>query len=119
VSDLDRLQKFLDGPYRASYLEAHVKGGIAYQIQALREKLGLNQTEFGVLIGKPQSVISRLESTEYGAVNVNTLLEIADRLKVGLQIRFCNFQNILDSDTSPQALAVENIEETVTARYSR
>jgi transcriptional regulator with XRE-family HTH domain len=113
VSDLSKLQKFLDDLYRVSYLDSHVKGSIAYQIQALRETEGLNQTQFGALIGKPQSVVSRLEDTEYGSVNVNTLLQIANRLKIGLDIRFCNFETILNADVSPAALTVEKINETI------
>jgi transcriptional regulator with XRE-family HTH domain len=113
VSDLDELTKFLSESYRASYLDSYVKGSIAYQIQALREKTGLNQTKFGELIGQPQSVVSRLEDTEYGGVNINTLLKIANRLGVGLQVRFCNFETVLNADVSPAAMAVENISETV------
>jgi len=113
VSDLNKLQKFLDKSYRDSFLESHVKGSIAYQIQALREKEGLNQTEFGKLIGKPQSVVSRLEGTEYGGVNVNTLLQIAYALNVALEVKFCDFGTILMSDVSPDGLKVENIYETI------
>jgi transcriptional regulator with XRE-family HTH domain len=113
VSDLTKLEKFLDDDYLAAYLDGHVKGSIAYQIQALRAKLGLNQAEFGELIGMPQSVVSRLEGTEYGGTNVNTLLKIAIGLKIGLKIRFCGFEEILDADVSPSALAAENIQETV------
>jgi transcriptional regulator with XRE-family HTH domain len=113
VSDLSKLQKFLDDSYRESYLEAHVKGSIAYQIQALREQASLNQTEFGELIGKPQSVVSRIESTEYGGANVNTLIEIANRLKIGLQIRFCDFETVLSANLSPEGLKVENIQQTI------
>jgi transcriptional regulator with XRE-family HTH domain len=113
VSDLSKLQKFTDNSYRVSYLEAHVKGGIAYQIQALREKLGLNQTQFGALIGMPQSVVSRLEGTEYGGVNINTLLQIANSLGIGLNVNFCNFETVLDTDVSPAAFAVETINETI------
>ena len=113
VSDLNKLQKFLDDAYRASYLEGHVKGSIAYQIQALREQAGLNQTEFGQLIGKPQSVVSRMESTEYGGANVSTLVEIANRLKIGLQIRFCDFETVLSANLSPDGLKVESIQQTV------
>src|SRR5687768_17724800 len=61
----------------------------------------------------PQSVVSRLEGTEYGGTNVNTLLKIAIGLKIGLKIRFCGFEEILDADVSPSALAAENIQETV------
>jgi transcriptional regulator with XRE-family HTH domain len=113
VSDLSSIQKFVDESYRVSYLDSHVKGSIAYQIQALRERTGLNQTQFGELIGQPQSVVSRLEDTEYGGVNINTLLKIANRLGIGLQVRFCNFETILAADVSPSALKVENITETV------
>jgi transcriptional regulator with XRE-family HTH domain len=113
VSDLSKLQKFIDDSYRVSYLDAHVKGGIAYQIQALREKLGLNQTQFGALIGMPQSVVSRLEDTEYGSVNINTLLQIANRLGIGLNVNFCNFETILNTDVSPAAFVVETINETI------
>jgi transcriptional regulator with XRE-family HTH domain len=113
VADLSKLQKLLDKSYRDSYLEGHVKGSIAYQIQALREKEGLTQTEFGKLIGKPQSVVSRLEDTEYGGVNVNTLLQIAYALNIGLEVRFCDFRTILKSDVSPDGLKVENIYETI------
>jgi transcriptional regulator with XRE-family HTH domain len=113
VSDLSKLQKFTEDSYRVSYLDAHVKGAIAYQIQALREKLGLNQTQFGALIGMPQPVVSRLESTEYGGVNINTLLQIANRLGIGLNVNFCNFETVLDTDVSPSAFAVETITETI------
>jgi len=116
VSDLSELQKFLDDSYRVSYLDSHVKGSIAYQIQAMREKTGLSQTTFGHLIGQPQSVVSRLEGTEYGGVNINTLLKIANRLGVGLQVRFCNFEVVLADDVSPAALQVQNIQETVQHR---
>jgi transcriptional regulator with XRE-family HTH domain len=113
VPDLSKLQKFLDDQYRATYLDSHVKGSVAYQIQALREKLGLNQTDFGALIGMPQSVISRLESGEGGGVNVNTLLKIANGLKIGLAVRFCNFASVLDEDVSPAGLLVESVSETI------
>lgn len=113
MSDLTKLQKLLDKEYRDSFLESHVKGSIAYQIQALRENEDLNQTDFGKLIGKPQSVVSRLEDTEYGGVNINTLLQIASALQIGLEVRFCDFRTVLKADVSPDGLKVENIHETI------
>jgi len=113
VTDLNKFKKFLDDDYRISYLDSHVNGSIAYQIQALREALGLNQTDFGALVGMPQSVISRLESGEGGGVNVNTLLRIANGLKIGLAVKFCDFAAVMAEDVSPAALLVENIGETV------
>jgi transcriptional regulator with XRE-family HTH domain len=113
VSDLSRLRKFQDDEYRVSYLDSHVKGSIAYQIRGLREKLGLTQAQFGALVGMPQTVISRLESGEGGGININTLLKIANGLKIGLAVGFCNFESILKSDVSPAALQVENVNETI------
>ena len=59
------LEPFLDKEYRDSYLDAYVRANIAYQIQVIRERMGLSQADFGQLIEKPQNVVSRLEDTEY------------------------------------------------------
>jgi len=61
----------------------------------------------------PQAVISRLENAEGGAVNINTLLNIANGLKIGLAVGFCNFETVLKSNVSPAGLAVESIQETI------
>ena len=113
MSDLSKLKKFLDDGYRSSYLDSHVKGSVAYQIQALREDLGLNQTQFGALVGMSQAVISRLENADNRGVNINTLLKIALKLKIALRIQFCNFEDMLTDDVSPGALRVENVQQTI------
>jgi transcriptional regulator with XRE-family HTH domain len=111
VNDQNELTVFQDKEYRDSYLETHVRSGIAYQIHALREKEGLNQKDFGDKIGKKQSVVCRLEDTEYGSVSVNTLLDIAKALDVALLVKFCSYPKFLEEnkDLSPAALKVENI----------
>ncbi len=88
---------------------------IAYQIQALREKIGLNQTRFAQKIGKTQSVVSRLEDTEYGRVTVQTLLDIACSLDVALIVKFISYPDLLrqTSDMSVRALQPETIYETL------
>lgn len=108
-----KLKKFENDEYRISYLDSHVKGSIAYQIRGIREKLGLTQAQFGALVGMSQTVISRLESAEGGSVNINTLLKLANGLKIGLAVGFCNFETVLKSDVSPTGLAVESIQETI------
>jgi transcriptional regulator with XRE-family HTH domain len=110
---LEDLRSFQSKDYRDGFLDTDVKGGIALQIQALREKAGLSQEAFAKKIGKKQSVVSRLENTEYGAVNVNTLLEIAKALDIGLQVRFCDYGEVLARDTSPEAMKVDTIFETL------
>lgn len=109
----EELVPFQSKAYRDGFLETDVKGGIAYQIQALREKTGLSQAAFAEKTGKKQSVISRLEDTEYGAVNVNTLLEIAKALDIGLQVRFCDYIDVLERDISPAGMKVDTIFETM------
>jgi putative transcriptional regulator len=115
VADLNKLKKFEDDSYRLSYLDTHVRGSIAYQIQDLRDKLGLNQTEFGKLVGMPQSVISRLEDMDHSG-SITTLLRIANCLKIGLQVRYCDFETILDEDVARAGSAIENINETLARR---
>jgi transcriptional regulator with XRE-family HTH domain len=110
--EVGALEPFLDKEYRDEYLDGYVKGSIALQVRALREKAGLSQKQFGEEIDKPQSVVSRLEDTEYGAVNVNTLLDIAKALNVGLQVGFVDYIRVLSADVSPAAMKVENVYET-------
>lgn len=106
-----RLQRFLAKEYRDGYLETHVRGSIALQIRALREKAGLTQEDFARITGKKQSTVSRLENTEYGKVSVQTLLDIACSLNVALLVRFVDYPQFLRSasDMSPNALAPEDI----------
>lgn len=101
--------------YRDSYLDSHVRARIAYQIQAIREKLGLSQVAFAEKIGMKQSVVSRLENPEYGKVTVQTLLQVAAALNIALSVRFCDYDEFLAlaADVSPEALTVDDIHSTV------
>ena len=113
--DLAKLQRFEDKPYRDGYLQTHIRSGIAYQINALREQSGLTQTEFASLIGKPQSVVSRLENTEYGRVTVQTLLDVASALDVALLVRFVSYPEFLErtADMSPAALRTDTVRDSI------
>jgi transcriptional regulator with XRE-family HTH domain len=117
VTDHPEIQKFSDKLYRDGYLQTQVRSGIAYQIQALREKTGLNQTDFADKIGKKQSFVSRLESTEYGRVSVQTLLDIACKLDVALVVQFTTYPDFLarTADMSSAALQPDTITETLAA----
>jgi transcriptional regulator with XRE-family HTH domain len=112
VSDQNDLEPFLDKDYRDAWLDMRVKAGIAYQIQAIRQSMGMSQAEFGALLAKPQSVVSRLEDNEY-AGTIKTLLEIAKSLGVGLKVEFCSYPELLATDVSPAKLAVETIDASV------
>jgi hypothetical protein len=67
---------------------------LADQIRALRGDR--SQTDFGRLIDKPQSVVSRLEDDSYGRLTLNTLLDVADKLDIALVVQFTNFSTFLE-----------------------
>jgi hypothetical protein len=95
---------------------------LAAQIRALRGDR--TQTEFGELIGKPQSVVARLERESYGKVNLQTLIDIAQKLDIALIVRFVNFSTFLEwtKDYSQEALAPQpygGIAEATVALASR
>lgn len=115
MSDQNDLAKFDRKNYRDGYLQSKVRGMIAYQFQALREKTGLNQTDFANKIGKKQSMISRLEDTEYGRVTVQTLLDVACALDVALVVKFASYPDFLfqTRDASVAALQPNTIYESL------
>ena len=85
--------------FRASYMAPGLRAYLADQIRALRGNR--SQREFGRLIGKPQSVVSRLENEDYGKLTLQTLLDIA------LVVRFAEFPTFLRkvAETSPDVMA--------------
>ena len=111
------LKRFLNKGYRDGYLQTHVRGSIAYQVQGLRAKTGKTQVEFAELTGKKQSTISRLENTEYGRVSVQTLLDIACANNVALLVRFVDYPQFLrdTSDMSQKALRPDDIFQSINA----
>ena len=113
--DRKKLERLASRPYRNSYLETQVKSWIAYQFLALRNKFGLSQAQMAERTGKTQSMISRLESTEYGKVSVQTLLEVARSLDVALSIQFVSYPEFLvrARDKSEAAMQPETIEESL------
>ena len=60
---------------------------MAKKIRFLREKLKLNQKEFGKLVGLSQQMVSKLESGESG-YTLGLLEKIASRTGVNLDIDF-------------------------------
>jgi transcriptional regulator with XRE-family HTH domain len=89
------LEELAQKPYRDAYVAEHVRQGIAHQIRALREDREWKQGELSQALGKPQSVVSRLEDPSYGKVTVQTLLELASVFDVALQVRFVSYSSFL------------------------
>ncbi len=111
---IERLSKrFANRQFRQHYFARQLKIFLAAQIRALRGDR--SQTEFGHLIGKPQSVVSRLERESYGKVNLQTLIDVATSLDIALVVRFVRFDTFLNwtNDYSVDALAPESYSKMV------
>lgn len=61
---------------------------IAEQVYALRKQRGLTQKQLAEIMGTTQSVISRLEDTDYESERIDTLQKLAAALQCHLEVRF-------------------------------
>lgn len=118
ISDQERklVQKLQKKAYRRAYVSEHVRRGIAHQIRALREEPSRewNQGELSRRLGKPQSVVSRMEDPSYGKLTIQTLLEVAEAFDVALWVRFISFPTFigLSRDLSTASMRVESFEQS-------
>jgi len=103
---ISRLAKALTAPGRRhAYMATQLKAFLSDQIRTLRGDL--TQREFGDKIGKPQSVVSRLEKQLDRHISIHTLIDIAVKLDIAVIIRFVDFITFLryTEDYSDKALA--------------
>ena len=115
ISSIGRklIEKLRKRAYRHAYLAEHVRRGIAYQIRALRVQRGCSQGKLSKLLGKPQSVVCRLEDPSYGKVSVQTLLEVANIYDVALEVRFVPYSLFVQRtrDVSPASIQVTEFKD--------
>lgn len=106
-------EKLRSKSYREAYVAEHVRTGIAYQIRALRIQRGWSQKRLAEEMGKPQSVVSRLEDPDYGKVSVQTVLDGAAAFDVALLVQYVSFPEFLrrTRDVSPEVLQAESFNE--------
>jgi transcriptional regulator with XRE-family HTH domain len=67
---------------------------IAEQVYALRAERGLTQKQLAEIMGTTQSVISRIESTDYESERIETLQKLANALQCRLEVRFVPKENL-------------------------
>ena len=86
-------QQFSDKEFRDSYVAALTRRFLARQMRKFRGDL--SQIEFAERLGKQQTIVSRLENPNYSGWTLSTLLEIANKLNVGVIVRFVDFSSFL------------------------
>ena len=76
-------------PERLAQLEqARAEDDLARRIYELREKAGLTQARLAKIVGTSESVISRLEDSDYGGHSLTMLRRIAGAVNKRVEIRF-------------------------------
>ena len=80
---------FKDSPERRKDLEKEILNArVAGMVYELREKLGLTQSELAKRVGTTQSVISRLEDSDYDGHSLSMLHRIACACGKRLKVEF-------------------------------
>lgn len=108
------LDDLKDKETRDIFVEEHVTAGIPFQLHALREKLGLTQTELARRAGMAQERISKLEDPNYEFIpKIPTLLKLASVFDVPLIVRFGSWRELFgwETELSPAKLAPATFDE--------
>jgi hypothetical protein len=122
ISKIDRvirlLRKLIDKAYRDAFIQTHTRQFLAQQMRAFRGDI--SQEQMGELLGKPQSVISRLEDPTYGKWTLSTLFEVASKLNKAVIVRFVDVEtfaklsiNVGDDAQNPPSIDDTSIDNAI------
>jgi hypothetical protein len=118
------VEKFRNKRYRHSYVASHTRRFLARQMRRFRGEK--SQSEFGILLGKQQTVVSRLEDASYGKWTLQTLFDVAQKLDVAVIVRFVDHktflrftENMADDATAPSAYSQDAIEKMLEPEISQ
>jgi hypothetical protein len=105
------IEKFRNKAYRDTYVAGHTRRFLARQMRKFRGDV--SQAEFGDLIGKRQTVVSRLEDPKYGKWTLQTLFDVASKLNVAVIVRFVDIPTFLklSEDMSDEASCPQPYDE--------
>jgi transcriptional regulator with XRE-family HTH domain len=94
---IDKLRQ--NGRVREAYVRSKVTTNVASQIRALRRRQGQTQQEFAQTVEMKQSRVSAMERPET-SLNIDTLVRVAGALKLGLIVKFCSFNDMVNWENS-------------------
>ena len=99
--------------FRHAYFEKSLKAYLSNQIRTLRGDA--TQNEFAQELGTSQSVVARMEDENYGKLNTQTLIEMANKKEMALIIKFVDYPTFLrhTADMSEAALRPRPFDSSV------
>lgn len=88
-------QLAVDKELRDEFVADQVRTRIGLAVRAMREQGSrrLSQAKLGKIMGKPQSVVSRIEDPDYGKHSLQTLLDVAAALDVPVLVEFPEWED--------------------------
>ena len=84
--DLGIAEELRDEEFRNQFFRAEREIDIPYQLKALRKARDLNQAELAEKSGMKQSAVSRIENTNDGKFNLETLVRLAEAMDARLAV---------------------------------
>jgi hypothetical protein len=82
--------------YRHAFVEEAIRSRLTAQIEAMRSERGWDYKQFAEELKKKVAWAYRLEDPNETFPTIPSLLEIAEALDVGLDVRFCSFSALVD-----------------------